>query len=163
VLGAPPSSSRHRRRFPNLPTPNPPPYLSPSLLRAPSGYINRCPALYRFHSKLSRLFISSRSGHNPSAATELELHRVSPLHCHRKFVPSFALALRSHCAGFLSWNRPNYKNKSTKTIVGAIKFPYLSSYNSGSPIKITEDFKPTNIQAKIVVVQHNRSYVTSIS
>jgi hypothetical protein len=35
----------------------------------------------------------------------------------------------------VSWNRPNYKNKSTKTIAGAIKFPYLSSYNSGSPMK----------------------------
>jgi hypothetical protein len=35
----------------------------------------------------------------------------------------------------LSRNRPNYKNKSTKTIAEAIKFPYLSSYNSGSLIK----------------------------
>jgi hypothetical protein len=35
----------------------------------------------------------------------------------------------------MSRNRPNYKNKSTKIIAGAIKFPYLSSYNSGSPIK----------------------------
>jgi hypothetical protein len=37
--------------------------------------------------------------------------------------------------GAVSWNRPNYKNKSTKTITGAIKFPYLSSYNPGSPMK----------------------------
>jgi hypothetical protein len=35
----------------------------------------------------------------------------------------------------VSRNRPNYKNKSTKIIAGAIKFPYLSSSNSGSPIK----------------------------
>jgi hypothetical protein len=35
----------------------------------------------------------------------------------------------------MSRNRPNYKNKSTKIIAGAIKFSYLSSYNSGSPIK----------------------------
>jgi hypothetical protein len=35
----------------------------------------------------------------------------------------------------LSRNRPNYKNKSTKTIAGAIKFTYLSSYNPGSPMK----------------------------
>jgi hypothetical protein len=35
----------------------------------------------------------------------------------------------------VSRNRPNYKNKGTKTIAGAIKFPYLSSYNPRSPIK----------------------------
>jgi hypothetical protein len=30
----------------------------------------------------------------------------------------------------------NYKDKNTKTITRAIKFPYLSSYNSGSPMKL---------------------------
>ena len=29
--------------------------------------------------------------------------------------------------------------------------------------EITKDFKPTNIPAKIVVIQHNKSHVTSIS
>jgi hypothetical protein len=35
----------------------------------------------------------------------------------------------------LSWNHPNYKSTSTKTITEVIKFSHLSPYNSGSPTK----------------------------
>jgi hypothetical protein len=35
----------------------------------------------------------------------------------------------------LSWNRPNYKSISTKTITEVIKLSYLNPYNSGSPMK----------------------------
>jgi hypothetical protein len=37
--------------------------------------------------------------------------------------------------GNVSWNRPNYKSTSTKTITEVIKFSHLSPYNSGSPMK----------------------------
>jgi hypothetical protein len=33
----------------------------------------------------------------------------------------------------VSWNRPNYKSTSPKTIAKTIKFSNLSPYNSGSP------------------------------
>jgi hypothetical protein len=36
---------------------------------------------------------------------------------------------------FVSWNHPNYKSTSTKTITEVIKFSHLSPYNSGSPMK----------------------------
>ena len=50
----------------------------------------------------------------------------------------------------LSQNHPNYKSTSTKTIIEVINLSYM------------RDFKPTNIQAKIVVIQHNKSHVTYI-
>jgi hypothetical protein len=37
--------------------------------------------------------------------------------------------------GGLSWNHPNYKSTSTKTITKMIKLSYLNPYNSGSPTK----------------------------
>jgi hypothetical protein len=62
----------------------------------------------------------------------------------------------------MSRNRPNYKSTSTKTITEVIKFSHLSPYNSGSPIK-SRGIANQQIQAKIVVIQHNKSHVTSIS
>jgi hypothetical protein len=35
----------------------------------------------------------------------------------------------------LSWNRPNYKSTSTKTITKVIKLSYLNPYNFDSPTK----------------------------
>jgi hypothetical protein len=51
----------------------------------------------------------------------------------REYVRAHVLSLV--CAHYLSWNRPNYRSTSTKTITKVIKFSDLSPYNSGSPMK----------------------------
>jgi hypothetical protein len=44
-----------------------------------------------------------------------------------------------------------------------IKFSHLSPYNSSSPMKLWGISNQPIIQAKIVVIQHNKSHVTTIS
>jgi hypothetical protein len=61
----------------------------------------------------------------------------------------------------MSWNRPNYNSTSLKTIAEAIKFLNLSPYNSGSP-RNQEGFQTKPGATKIVVIQHNTAFVTTI-
>jgi hypothetical protein len=61
----------------------------------------------------------------------------------------------------MSWNRPNYKSTSPKTIAEAIKFSNLSPYNSGSPWN-HEGFQTKPRATKIVVIQHNTTLVITV-
>jgi hypothetical protein len=68
---------------------------------------------------------------------------------------------RARRAWIMSWNRPNYKSTSLKTITEAIKFSNLSPYNSGSP-RNHEGFQTKPRQTKIIVIQHNTPPVTTV-
>jgi hypothetical protein len=81
--------------------------------------------------------------------------RESPSHL------KFYLTQQHRYKSPVSWNRPDYKSTSLKTITEAIKFSNLSPYNSGSP-RNHKGFQTKPRATKIVVIQHNTAFVTTV-
>jgi hypothetical protein len=67
--------------------------------------------------------------------------KQTPKQWHKKFDKTltstgFVVNEADSCVYYLSWNCPNYKSTTIKTITEVIKFSHLSPYNSGSPMKL---------------------------